>query len=1456
MNLQCGWLASVPAVRFRLSISRFALTPPLLGLVLLLMIFSPSDLLADNCVWLLVKKWKVKMHLTQVLNTTGVLQKGPDCTANYTLALDQISDVTGEFSNTGSQTLWQGTLASEEVVNNRMDITWTGRPECSLGEVHFTEIGSGPGSEENVSLVIDPAAGKYVISFPHTGIDVPAVYSAPNVPPPAGPVYFETVLNKEINGGFIIDYPGMVLSVSSSDPVTTLEFSLPANPNQGISGETTFVHGAYPEIPITWSWELTPDFGDVETELGSPNGNRQAEGGDSSPGSGYGAPAWSVNMANLNIFMTDTPLWYHNPIGPSVELSLSYNSKSVTSRFEPVGRKWQLNYESYLSADEITSDVTIYMPDGRRDVYTYTPTGFTPPYRVFNELKVIRQGVIMEGSDYELTFPDGTVYVYKVPSGSLLWSFLSEIRDPHGNKLSLEWEGLSPWGGKLKKITDSLGRYTTFFHNTDNRITSVSDPFGRWAYFQYDDQGNLTKITDMGGYSTDFTYDGCGEMKSMIKGNNTSFFESDAEGLTVRDNLGSERFILDPDQGTASYQAASAEAGVVSGYSMAPAMDGSGHTDVTGYRTPEGVSSDYTYDAKGNQLTSTLQAATGNQTSTFTYNSKGKVTSVRDPRGALTQLTYASNKVDLLKLKDGLGTITATYNSTHDILSLVDRMGANKTFVYNSYGQVLKATDALGVQTNYTYNSNHRLVRIDRNGTVIGSYQYDAIGRISRYTDINGYTRHYAYNKLDDLVSITYPDGSKTIHTYSTTIPHLLESIANQAGRVTTNEYNAHNQLRKIIDPEGGETRFDYDAAGHIRELIDPNGNTTFFTYDRDNRLVGKKYPDGSQRLFSYTDGRLKWAKNARGITTTYTYDKNGNQTKIRYSDGTPDVTTTYDAYNRPTTIVDGLGSHILTYDASSRLSAVDGPWPDDTVTYGYDLRGRKSFVALENGPTVSFSHDYLDRLTAVVGNGQTYTYSYQGDSMLLTLLQRSDNSVSEFGYDSTMKRLERLTNRTPAGELLSEQTFTFDPLGQPLEETLSNGQALQVRNSGEDLYTYNNLNQAITLNGSSMVFAYDLDGNMTKGLTGDGRSFDAVYDAENRLKSLQYTDGNGVVRKQEYVYGADGFAGVKKSYADGVLTGEQCLIWNNGLLLQERNGSNGVERSYIWGVARTGGVGALLALVQGGQTYQYFSNSRGDITAVLDSNGDVAAAYAHDPFGIPLMSAGTLKQPFGFSTKTYDEGTGLYYYGYRFYTPRLGRWLSRDPLAEVASINLYSFSGNNPIARFDPFGAADFSGLRPEHQAEAKAMYDAMQAKREAEISTAEKITHGIGAAFKWIGDKLKQNPEATNVAVDTIVDIALESNKYTKAGKEGSDRINTAIDLAEDVSKIQAAYYDKDPASGLTLVKQLSKHTVGHCPIVGDAMNRIVTEAVVTIETVPGGVKAMRNAGARADAAYRSER
>jgi len=49
----------------------------------------------------------------------------------------------------------------------------------------------------------------------------------------------------------------------------------------------------------------------------------------------------------------------------------------------------------------------------------------------------------------------------------------------------------------------------------------------------------------------------------------------------------------------------------------------------------------------------------------------------------------------------------------------------------------------------------------------------------------------------------------------------------------------------------------------------------------------------------------------------------------------------------------------------------------------------------------------------------------------------------------------------------------------------------------------------------------------------------------------------------------------------------------------------------------------------------------------------------------------------------------GVHYYAFRHYLPELGRWASRDPIAERGGVNLYGFVGNEPMGRWDVLGLA-----------------------------------------------------------------------------------------------------------------------------------------------------------------------
>jgi len=69
------------------------------------------------------------------------------------------------------------------------------------------------------------------------------------------------------------------------------------------------------------------------------------------------------------------------------------------------------------------------------------------------------------------------------------------------------------------------------------------------------------------------------------------------------------------------------------------------------------------------------------------------------------------------------------------------------------------------------------------------------------------------------------------------------------------------------------------------------------------------------------------------------------------------------------------------------------------------------------------------------------------------------------------------------------------------------------------------------------------------------------------------------------------------------------------------------------------------------------------------------------------MTGAAAGSNPFRFSTKRTEDGTGLVLYEYRAYSPALGRWLSRDPAEEEADINLYGYVRNAPASFVDRNG-------------------------------------------------------------------------------------------------------------------------------------------------------------------------
>lgn len=193
-----------------------------------------------------------------------------------------------------------------------------------------------------------------------------------------------------------------------------------------------------------------------------------------------GAPAWSVNMVNMNLFVSDVPLWYTPPIGPSIQAKLSYNSLVAVTGHELFGNKWIFGYNSFLETDT-DGKVTVTLGTGRKVVYPVNEGGYDHPYKNATTL------VKISDNHFELRYSWGKVYVYSHHAAGLQKIFLTEIRDARGQQLTLAYDSQD----RLSTITDAQSRITALLYNAENLVESIEDPFNRSASFEYDANRNL-----------------------------------------------------------------------------------------------------------------------------------------------------------------------------------------------------------------------------------------------------------------------------------------------------------------------------------------------------------------------------------------------------------------------------------------------------------------------------------------------------------------------------------------------------------------------------------------------------------------------------------------------------------------------------------------------------------------------------------------------------------------------------------------------------------------------------------------------------------------------------------------------------------------------------------------------------------------------------------------------------
>ncbi|UDQ98379.1 RHS repeat-associated core domain-containing protein [Lentisphaerota bacterium WC36G] len=112
------------------------------------------------------------------------------------------------------------------------------------------------------------------------------------------------------------------------------------------------------------------------------------------------------------------------------------------------------------------------------------------------------------------------------------------------------------------------------------------------------------------------------------------------------------------------------------------------------------------------------------------------------------------------------------------------------------------------------------------------------------------------------------------------------------------------------------------------------------------------------------------------------------------------------------------------------------------------------------------------------------------------------------------------------------------------------------------------------------------------------------------------------------------------------------------------------------------------MALEKDGVAFNYIADGNKNITQLINlTTGEIANKYDYSPFGQLAKTDENVENVFKFSSEYAEKETGLIYYNYRYYNPKDGKWLSRDPIEEKGGFNLYGFVNNRINQYVDSLG-------------------------------------------------------------------------------------------------------------------------------------------------------------------------